>query len=273
MAPIKIGIIGGTGMNEIELFKIIEEKKVKTPFGEPSGSLIVGSLDGVACVLLNRHGSGHRIQPSDVNYRANVWAMKQEGCTHLLVTTACGSLQEKYKPGDIVILDDFIDRTTKRRLTFYDGTSPDHVGVSHVPMNEPFCPKLRAAVASTIKSLGFPHHIGGTMITIEGPRFSTRAESKLWRQWNADVVNMSTVPEVTLAKEAGLLYGSMALVTDYDCWRDDHAAVNVDDVMVRMKELRDKAIQIITAAVKEISQQDWTKSIEDCRETARSSCM
>jgi len=233
----------------------------------------VGSLDSVPCVLLNRHGSGHRIQPSDVNYRANVWALAQEGCTHLLVTTACGSLQEKYKPGDIVILDDFIDRTTKRPLTFYDNSSPDHVGVSHVPMNQPFCPRLSECVRCSIEGLGFPHHSSATIVTIEGPRFSTRAESRLWRQWGGDLVNMSTVPEVTLAKEAGLLYASMGLVTDYDCWREDHAAVNVDDVMVRMKELRDKAIQIITRTVAALAQEDWGGSIQEARDTAKSSCI
>jgi len=260
-------------MHEIKLFTVTEEKTVKTSFGEPSGSLIVGHLDGVDCVLLNRHGAGHRTQPTDVNYRANVWALKQEGCTHLVVTTACGSLQEKYKPGDIALLDDFIDRTTKRPLTSYDGSSADHKGVCHVPMDEPFCPRLREIITDSIKSLDYECHNKGTMITIEGPRFSTRAESRLWRQWNADLVNMSTVPEVTIAKEAGLLYASIALVTDYDCWRDDHEAASVEFVMKNMANLRDKCIKILPVAVKNIAKQDWTKDIEKAKETAASANM
>jgi len=273
MAAVKVGIIGGTGMDDVDIFKVKENKKVSTPFGEPSGTLIIGSLNDVDCVLLSRHGSGHRLQPSDVNYRANVWALRQEGCTHLVVTTACGSLKENIAPGHIVVLDDFIDRTSKRKLTFYDGTSPDHIGVSHVPMNEPFCPLTRNLVAESIKELGFEFHKEGTVITIEGPRFSTRAESKLYRQWNVDVINMSTVPEVTLAKEAGLLYCSMALVTDYDCWREDTASVDVDMALKSMKALREKVIKILPNVVQRIAKNDWAAEIQKAKDIAKSSVM
>ncbi|RUS68872.1 hypothetical protein EGW08_023364, partial [Elysia chlorotica] len=226
MGKVKIGIIGGSGMDDPLLLEDKKEKKVTTPFGDPSDVLLVGTIKGVDCVLLARHGRRHEFSPTNVNYRANIWALKQEGCTHLVVTTACGSLQEDKHPGEIVLLDDFFDRTNQRKLTFYDGSCKEAHGICHAPMNEPFCPKTRALLASSIEALGYSFHKKGTMLTIEGPRFSSRAESKLFHQWGADVVNMSTVPEVALAKEVGLLYASIALITDYDSWREDTEAVS-----------------------------------------------
>ena len=175
-----------------------------------------------------RHGKGHTIMPTHVNYRANLWALKEEGCTHVLVTTACGSLREEIKPGDCVILDQFIDRTTKRVSTFYDG-QPGHLkGVCHIPMDTPFCERTRGILIKTAKKLGefSAVHENGTVLTIEGPRFSTKAESHLWRTWGAHIVNMTTVPEVCLARELGLSYSAVALATDYDCWRQPDEAVS-----------------------------------------------
>ena len=169
----------------------------------------------------HRHGRNHNISPTHVNYRANVYALKEEGCTHVIVTTACGSLREEIHPGDVVLLDQFIDRTTKRTLTFYDGTPGAPEGICHMQMGEPFCKHTRAVIARAADILGITCHPRGTAVTIEGPRFSTRAESDLYRSWGCDVVNMTTVPEVTLAKELGLCYSSIALPTDYDCWKEE----------------------------------------------------
>ncbi|GFO04663.1 S-methyl-5'-thioadenosine phosphorylase [Plakobranchus ocellatus] len=273
MGKIKIGIIGGSGMDNPLILEDRKEKKVTTPFGDPSDVLILGTIKGVDCVLLARHGRSHNLFPSIVNYRANIWALKEEGCSHLIATTMCGSLQENKHPGEIVLIDDFIDRTTKRKLTFFDCTSDAASGVCHVPMNEPFCPKTRAVLASCVKALGYPFHEKGTMITIEGPRFSTRAESRLFRQWRADVVNMSTVPEVTLAKEVGLLYASVALVTDYDSWREDREAVNVELAVKTFKENADKACKVLLYAIPKIAEQDWDEDIQQNEEIARSSVL
>lgn len=170
--------------------------------------------------LYNRHGRDHTISPSFVNYRANIWALKEEGCTHAIVTTACGSLRDHIQPGDIVILDQFIDRTFKREPSFYDGNSTSPAGICHLQMDLPFCEQTRQILIRAAKDIGLKVHEKGVTVTIEGPRFSTKAESLLFRTWGCDVVNMTTVPEACLAKEAGLCYASIALPTDYDCWKD-----------------------------------------------------
>ena len=177
---------------------------------------------------LRRHGRKHTIMPSHVNYRANIDALRKEGCTHVVVATACGSLREEYKPGDFAILDQFIDRTTKRHSTLYDGAKDSPPGVCHIPMGTPFCERTRQVILSAAKSVDMCVHDHATMVTVEGPRFSTRAESMMFRQWGGDLINMTTVPEVVLAKEAGLSYASIAMVTDYDCWRvssEDHVSI------------------------------------------------
>lgn len=170
--------------------------------------------------LPSRHGRKHTIAPSQINYRACVWALKQEGCTHVVVTTACGSLKEQIHPGDIVILDQFIDRTYKREATFYDGMPSSPPGVCHLQMDLPFCDRTRKLLIKACEKLGLRHHTTGTAVTIEGPRFSTKAESVLFQTWGCDVVNMTTVPEACLVKETAMCYASIALPTDYDCWRD-----------------------------------------------------
>ncbi|XP_078425586.1 S-methyl-5'-thioadenosine phosphorylase [Cetorhinus maximus] len=270
---VKIGIIGGSGLGDLDILEEKTEKCVDTPFGKPSDALILGKIKKVHCVLLARHGRGHTIMPTHVNFQANIWALKQEGCTHIIATTACGSLQEEIQPGDIVIIDQFIDRTTKRHQTFYDGSSASPVGVSHIPMADPFCRKTREVLIDVVKKLGIKHHAKGTMVTIEGPRFSSRAESLLFRQWQGDVINMTTVPEVVLAKEASICYASIAMATDYDCWKEHEEAVSVEKVLKVMKENANKALSIILTAIPRIACMDWSEIIKSLRVSQEGSVM
>lgn len=260
--PVKIGIIGGSGMDNPTILEDRREQFVETPYGKPSDALIFGKVNGVECILLARHGRGHVISPSHLNYRANIWALREAGCTHVIVTTACGSLREDKHPGDIVILDQFIDRTRFRPQTFYDGEAHSPKGVCHIQMAHPFCDETRQILIETTKELGIHFHPKGTNITVEGPRFSTKAESKVWRQEGADIINMTTVPEVVLAKELGMCYAAIALVTDYDCWRDDIEHVSADAVMKIFKENAGKAHNILIHAVPKIVSRDWTSVLK-----------
>nr|XP_023655140.1 S-methyl-5'-thioadenosine phosphorylase isoform X1 [Paramormyrops kingsleyae] len=269
----KIGIIGGSGLDDPDILEGRTEKHVDTPFGKPSDVLILGKIKNVECVLLARHGRQHTIMPSNVNYRANIWALKDEGCTHLLVTTACGSLREEIQPGHIVLVDQFIDRTTKRIQTFYDGSPTSPPGVCHIPMAVPFCSRTRQVLLEVARDLEVKCHPQGTMVSIEGPRFSSRAESLMLRQWGADVINMTTVPEVVLANEAGLCYASIAMATDYDCWKEHEEAVCVDNVLKTMKENASKASSILLSAIPLISMMDWSGIIDCKRSTAQASIM
>ncbi|XP_035216278.1 S-methyl-5'-thioadenosine phosphorylase-like isoform X2 [Stegodyphus dumicola] len=201
--------------------------------------------------------------PSNVNYRANIFALKELGCTHIVVTNACGSLRENIKPGHIIFPDQFIDRTTKRASTFYDGAELSPKGVCHIPMHTPFCPATRKILAETAKKLEFPHHESGTIVVIEGPRFSTRAESHLFQSWNCDIIGMTTVPEVVLANELGLCYAAVAMATDYDCWRYDESSVCVDEVMATMKQNAYKATQILLNAIPAIAEKDWSNILKE----------
>lgn len=203
--------------------------------------------------------------PSNVNYRANIWALKTLNCTHILATTATGSLKEEIAPGNIVILDNFIDRTTKRHQTFFDGSSSSDVGVCHLPMEPAFDERTRQIVISTALEEGIEGiHTKGTVVTIEGPRFSSKAESMMFKQWNADLINMSTCPEVVLAKEAGICYASIAMATDYDCWRGDRV-VCVQDVLTMFKKNVEKVTKIVLAAVPNIAKEDWTDTINELK--------
>lgn len=275
---LQIGIIGGSGLDDPDILVNRQEIVLTTPFGKPSDALITGLIGEIECVLLARHGRHHNIMPSNVNYRANIWAMRMMQCTHLLVTTACGSLREDIKPGDLVILSDFIDRTTKRMQTFYDinalnnqeGCGNAFSGICHLPMFPAFNESVRHILNQSAKELfkseqgnynqGTVHEMG-TVVTIEGPRFSSRAESKMFRQWGADLVNMTTCPEVVLAKEAGLLYGCIAIATDYDSWRTDCAAVNVQDVLKTFASNVIKVKQMLVKAVQLIAKEQWDKPI------------
>ncbi|XP_076091416.1 S-methyl-5'-thioadenosine phosphorylase-like [Mytilus galloprovincialis] len=260
---VKIGIIGGSGLSKPDILKGGEEKEVNTPFGKPSDALICGEIEGVPCVLLSRHGRGHTIMPTNVNFRANIWAMKELGCTHLLVTTACGSLQEGMHPGDIVVIDQFIDRTQKRIQTFFDGEPLSPLGICHMSMADPFCSRTSKMLYESGKNLGLSVRETGTMLTIEGPRFSSRAESKLFNSWGAHCINMTTVPEVILAKEVGLCYGALALVTDYDSWREGEEGVNVENIMKIFKQNSSNALKVLLDVIPKIAKEDWTKTLED----------
>jgi len=248
---VKIGIIGGSGLDNPSILLNAQEIDVNTPYGKPSSSLKVGKISDVEVVLLARHGRDHSIMPSNVNNQANVWALKEQGCTHILASTACGSLKEKIKPGDLVFIDQFIDRTTKRKKTFYEKDQ-----VCHIPMAEPFCDKLRNILADAARELGLSFHKDGTVITIEGPRFSTKAESKLFRTWGADVINMSTVPEVVLAREAGICYAAVAMATDYDCWRESTEAVTWDEILKIFTKNAENVIQLFLKVMRMIEHKE-----------------
>ncbi|MBI2542420.1 S-methyl-5'-thioadenosine phosphorylase [Candidatus Woesearchaeota archaeon] len=248
---IKIGIIGGSGLEDPRILKNAKDISVKTRFGEPSSALTTGKIGNIDVVIIARHGKKHTIMPSKVNYRANIWALKEQGCTHIIATTACGSLREEIKPGHLVFCDQFIDRTSKRDSTFYDEGK-----VCHIPMAEPFCSRLRAVLAETAEEIGLEHHKQGTVITIEGPRFSTKAESNMFRQWNADIINMSTVPEVVLAREAGICYAIVAMSTDYDCWRKSEESVNIEMVLKTMKQNAENVKKLLIATIPKINYVD-----------------
>jgi 5'-methylthioadenosine phosphorylase len=247
MEEIKIGLIGGTGFDDHDLLEEEEEKFVDTPYGEPTSPLKTGTIGGVKIVLLARHGKDHSIYPTGVNYRANIYALKHEGCSHIIATTAVGSLREKIRPGDLVFPDQFIDFTRHRALTFHDRDE-----VVHTSMSEPFCPNLRSLLVRKSEELGLNHHAKGTIITIEGPRFSTKAESHMFRGFGADVINMSTVPEVILAREVGICYQTVAMATDYDCWKEDEEPVVWDMIVSIMKKNAENVIQLVLKALPEI---------------------
>ncbi|HMK44527.1 MAG TPA: S-methyl-5'-thioadenosine phosphorylase [Dissulfurispiraceae bacterium] len=247
MQRVKIGIIGGSGMDDPQFMASMREKEVKTRYGKPSSPLTIGKIGGTDVVVLARHGKRHTIYPSAVNFRANIAALMKEGCTHILATTAVGSLRNTIRPGDIVFPDQFIDFTKHRMLTFHEKE------VVHTPMAEPFCATLRSQLIATARKMKTRHHKTATVITIEGPRFSTRAESHLFRMWGADVINMSTVPEVILAREARICYQSIAMSTDYDCWKDGEEPVTWEMIKTIMQKNADTVKQLILQAIPLVS--------------------
>ena len=225
MVPV-IGIIGGSGLYDIAGLERTAWRKVTTPWGDPSDELLEGWLGGVRCVFLPRHGRGHPIPPSDLPYRANIAALKQAGCTDVLSLSAVGSLREELPPGHFVIVDQFIDRSFARAKSFFGPGL-----VAHVSVADPVCPRLGDELAASCRRLGLPVTRGGTYLVMEGPQFSSRAESNLYRQWSCSVIGMTNMPEAKLAREAELCYATVAMVTDYDCWREGHDAVTVDMVV------------------------------------------
>ena len=247
----KIGIIGGSGLDDPEILKQEGEEEVKSPYGNPSSEIKTGKIAGIDICILARHGKKHTITPTEVNNRANIFALKKLGCTHILSTTAVGSLREEIKPGDLVVLDQFIDFTRHRKISFYENFEN---GIEHASLADPFSESLREKIIGTIKKLGFDFHDKGTVITIEGPRFSTRAESNVFRQWGADVINMSVAPEATLAKEAGLEYASIAMSTDYDCWKTDEEAVTAEMVFDTMRKNAEKVKQVLIKTIEKFSE-------------------
>ncbi len=247
---VKIGIIGGSGLDNPDILEGAKDKEVETAFGKPTSPLKIGKIKGVDVVLIARHGREHTVPPTQVNFRANIDALKQEGVTHILATTACGSLRRDIERGHLVMLDQFIDFTRLRKLTFHEKFEP-HKPV-HTPMADPFSKKLRELLNNTAKEIGLKYHEKGTVISIEGPRFSTRAESKMFRQWGADVINMSVAPECILANEAGIPYAAVAMSTDYDCLFEDIPAVTWEEVLKTFKENVDKVTKLLTAAIPKI---------------------
>jgi len=251
---VKVGIIGGSGLDEPGILDSAKEIEVDTPYGKPSSPLAIGKIGGVDVVILARHGPGHKISPTCVNYKANIRALKDQGVTHILATTACGSLQDEIKGGDFVILDQFIDFTKHREHpTFYDDFGN---GAKHVAMPTPFNEGLRKHLIETSKELGFATHDRGTVVTIEGPRFSTKAESKMFRILGADVINMSIAPECILANEIGIPYASVAMSTDYDCFRDDVEPVSWDEVVKVFEQNVGRVKQLLIKTIPKINDAD-----------------
>ena len=244
-----IGLIGGSGLYDIDGLEDKQWRTVDTPWGPPSDALLFGRLDGVACVFLPRHGRGHRIPPSRLNYRANIAALKQSGVTDVVSLSAVGSLREELPPGHFVVIDQFIDRSFAREKSFFDTGC-----VAHVSMADPLCPRIGAVLHQEGEALGLPISRGGTYLVMEGPQFSTRAESELYRSWNCDVIGMTNMPEAKLAREAELCYATVAMVTDYDCWRQEHDAVTVDAVVAVMTANAQKARDLVRAVIPRLGQ-------------------
>jgi len=240
----RIGIIGGTGLYEIEGFKNIERVHIKTPFGEPSGELVIGEMEGRSVVFLPRHGSGHRFLPSEINYRANIWALKSVGVEWIISISAVGSLKEDIKPLDIVLVDQFVDRTYARKSTFFGNSIVAHIMFAH-----PVCEDLRKIIfqACPKKIENTNVHWGGTYLNMEGPAFSTKAESNIYRSLGIDVIGMTNLTEAKLAREAEICYATLAMVTDYDCWieNDPESMVNVEMIMKNLNINTENAKKIV----------------------------
>lgn len=245
----KIGIIGGSGLDDPEILQDMDEISLNTPYGEPTSPLKIGKIGGVETILLARHGKRHQFSPTQVNYRANIHALKDQGATHILATTACGSLREDIDRGDFVIVDQFIDFTKHRINTFHESFEN---GMEHTVMADPFNPDLRKALYKTSVELGFKTHNWGTVVTIEGPRFSTRAESKMFRKWGADVINMSVATEAALAKEAGIPYAVVAMSTDYDCWKEDEEMPSWQEILAVFEKNADNVKNLLINVVQKI---------------------
>lgn len=243
----RIAIIGGSGLEDPAILKDAKDTHVKTPFGEPSSGFKCGKIGGVDVVILSRHGRDHSIPPTQVNNRANIWAIKELGCTHILATTACGSLCEEIGRGDMVILDQFIDFTRRRELTFFAEFKNGEL--MHTPMADPFDRALRDRLIEKASELNLPFHRKGTVITIEGPRFSTRAESNMFRIWGADIINMSIAPECVLSNEMRIPYAAVALSTDYDCWKTYEEPVTWEEVLKVFNQNVENVIQLLVGTI------------------------
>ena len=248
---VKIGIIGGSGLNNPEFLQKTSDCEVNTPYGKPSSPLKQGKIHDIDIVLLARHGRSHTIPPTQVNYRANIHALKVAGCTHIVATTACGSLREEIGRGDFVILDQLIDFTRHRQVTFHEHFECD--APKHTPMAEPFDNKLRTILIDACQLHQLKFHPAGTVITIEGPRFSTKAESRMFRMWGADVINMSIAPEAILANEAGIPYAAIAMSTDYDCWKEGEASVTWEDVLQVFRGNVENVVRLLVTAIPNIA--------------------
>ncbi len=242
-----IGIIGGSGLYQMEGLEGVEERLVETPFGTPSDHVVIGTLAGKRVAFLPRHGRGHRLMPSELNFRANVYALKTLGVQWILSVSAVGSLKERYAPLELVIPDQFVDRTTQRPSTFFGRGLVAHVGFAR-----PVCGGLARVLADACAAAGATYHAGGTYVCIEGPEFSTRAESELYRSWGMDVVGMTNLQEARLAREAEICYATLAMVTDYDCWHPAHDAVTVDQIVANLTRNAATAKAVLRAALERL---------------------
>jgi 5'-methylthioadenosine phosphorylase len=247
-SDIKIGVIGGSGIYEMDGVTRVEAHTISTPFGNPSDTFMVGKLNGCQVAFLPRHGRGHRLLPSELNFRANIFGFKKLGVTHLLSITAVGSLKEDIPPLDIVIPDQLVDRTYCRESTFFGN------GIAaHIPFAEPFCPDLSSLLFQSASSHAERVHKGGTLVSIEGPAFSTKAESMLYKKWGIDIIGMTTLQEAKLAREAEICYAAMAMVTDYDCWREESESVTVETVVSNLAKNASCAKAIIQSLLPKIA--------------------
>jgi len=248
MSKWTLGVLGGSGLYDIEGLQNVREETIETPWGAPSAPLKRGMIGAVELVFLPRHGAGHRLSPSAVNYRANIDALKRAGCSDILSVSAVGSLIEDYKPGDFVLVDQFIDRTFAREKSFFGAGC-----VAHVSLADPICTRLSALAGKAAEAAGAKVHRGGTYLAMEGPQFSTRAESHMYRAWGAHVIGMTNMPEAKLAREAELPYATLAMVTDYDCWREATEAVSVEAVLGILKQNGETATKTIGALAQTLS--------------------
>ncbi|WP_088899910.1 S-methyl-5'-thioadenosine phosphorylase [Sulfolobus acidocaldarius] len=254
----KIGIIGGSGLYDPKILENIREIKIYTPYGEPSDYILLGELEGKSVAFLPRHGRGHRIPPHKINYRANIWALKELGVKWLISVSAVGSLRMDYKPGDFVIPDQFIDMTKGRDYTFFDGPV-----VAHVSMADPFCNSLRKIILDIVREMKIQTHERGTYICIEGPRFSTRAESRVWKEvFKADIIGMTLVPEVNLACEAQMCYSTIAMITDYDVFAE--LPVTAEEVTKVMAENTEKARKLLYEVIKRLPEEPDERECSCC---------
>lgn len=244
-----IGVIGGSGLYEIEGLTDLQEVKIETPFGTPSDAYITGTLAGVKMVFLPRHGRGHRLLPSEVNYRANIYGMKKLGVERIISVSAVGSMKEEIVPGHIVVPDQFFDRTKGIRESTFFGEGV----VGHIPFADPICGDLAQSVYEAAGEAGATVHKGGTYICIEGPNFSTRAESNIFRSWGVDIIGMTNIPEARLAREAEICYATVALATDYDCWHEEHEDVDIESILEVIKQNVSMARQIIKLAAGKVA--------------------
>ncbi len=257
----KVGIIGGSGLYNIQGLESVKKIKVDTPFGDPSGMFITGTLEGKEVAFLPRHGEGHTISPTELNCRANIYAMKKLGVNTIISLSAVGSLKEELKPLDIVIIDQFLDRTNQARAT----TFFDEGIVGHVPFAKPICPDLAKILYDSSLELGVKTHNGGTYVNMEGPMFSTKAESKLFKSWGMDVIGMTNMPEARLSREAGICYATLAMITDYDCWHESSETVTIKMIIDNLNKNADNAKRIVKKTLAKISDKKGC----GCAEAAR----
>jgi len=246
---VKIGIIGGSGLDDPEILLDPNEIEVETPYGRPTSPLSIGAIHGKMVVLLSRHGKKHQYSPSEINFRANIFALKEQGVTHILATTACGSLKTRIGKGDFVIIDQFIDFTRLRKNTFWESFEK---GINHSAMADPFDANLRKILHDSAIELKFKTHYGGTVVTIEGPRFSTRAESRMFQTWGGDVINMSVATEAALANEVKIPYAVVAMSTDYDCWKEDEPPVSWEEILAVSKRNAENVKKILVHTIGKI---------------------